>query len=176
MKTISLTADKERIVDEVKQTVGYLAAKTDGDSASQAAAFEREALVEDDSDQLATYYQEALTCVSDAMSHKLDYESESEDGKAHTFVVQVPDTFPDALLQTTKNVLHNYMVAYVCNKWLTLVHSEDAEKAQAQADAMLAGLHSLARTKKIPAIGLQDEVEVSAADALEVSAADALEG
>lgn len=157
MKTISISTDKSRIVNEVKTTVAYLAAKSDGDSAAQAAIFERAALIEEDQDQLMTYYTEALTCVADAMAHKLEYESESEDGSAHTFVVQVPDTYPDALLQTTKNVLHNYMVAYICYKWLSLVHSADAEASQTQAQAMLSGLQSLARTKKIPSIGLQDD-------------------
>lgn len=109
---VTITLDKNKVMEEVYKITGYTGAKTDGE------VMDKISSTEDDLRLLDSYYNEAVGSLSEIIANfGAVINSEVK--------LALPVNWDASAKNSVETNLANYLVNYVCVKWFNLTKKDD---------------------------------------------------
>ncbi len=145
MKTVTITADRTAIFDQVARTTGYAGAKQlDRDEH----AYERLSTTKADDDLLVQFWNESRGCLCHALRRLI--EAEGMEGADYRLDLNLSEAFDEGLLPSVATDLDAYFVNDITSKWLTLVDKDRAADYATAASHIIADIQRKLLCKKAP--------------------------
>lgn len=148
-KTIVIMFPFESIFNRVKEETSYIAERTydtDGKLKYEELVFDEEYI-----DKFLELFQDAQANITQSCSaYLIDNEDEAyvvndvdhQDEKDFMLTLFVPKDFKSTLVKTVNSQIRQYLVAYVCYRWLETKLTKQAEIFLGRADETLADIVS----------------------------------
>lgn len=145
MKTVTITADRTAIFDQVARTTGYAGAKQiDRDEH----AYERISTTKADEDLLAQFWHESRGCLCHALRRLI--EAEGMEGEIYRLDLTLSEAFDEGLLPSVATDLDTYFVNDITSKWLALVDMDSATDYATAASRIIAEIQRKLLCKRPP--------------------------
>jgi hypothetical protein len=146
MKQVTLTVNKGLVYNEVAKTTAYTGAKqlTDDDKEAYKRIFTTNA----DQLMLERYFIEASNALTKEISPYLHIvsshpASNGVDDKDYVIVIEIADTWPDALKDATEGTMFSFFVNYIVSMWYLLQKKAEASDYMAIATELKSSMTSL---------------------------------
>lgn len=164
---ITLSVDKNRVMEEVAVTTAYTGGKMEGDEN----ALDRISTVDEDEKHLERFWEECRADLcqeliglvvyegtrrnkpnqgGDAGSDNNDADGTEPEVSEYELVLDVSRSFDDALLPSMKLSLLNYFVHGIAAKWYVYTNKQEAGEYADKASTILDDIHRKAVYKKRP--------------------------
>lgn len=145
MKTVTLTADRTAIFEQVARTTGYAGAKRlDKDEH----AYERISTTEADDDLLAQFWLQSRGCLCHALRRLI--VAEGLEGSDYRLDLNLSEAFDEGLLPSVASDLEAYFTNDIISKWMMLVDDAKATDHAATAARILADIQRKLLCKRPP--------------------------
>ena len=154
----TITVNKQKVYDEVAKTTAYVGHKMDI-AEGAADPFGKIPTVDEDSEMLDRFFDEAAHSAADTLKEWLAAEPDRTDGV--TFALHLTDNFRTAVLGGMTSSLFSFFVDTICAKWFIMTNKAEAEAytsmATAHMDDVISKLYHRRRPVKpndTPSVGL----------------------
>lgn len=157
---VTLTVRKANVYNEVSKTTSYTGAKKMDEDDK---AYKRIMTKNEDEVQLNRFWDETCTSFCEMMKKFLKSDNAIslsprasigtefvEDMTGHQFVLELSQSFDEALLPSMRQELTSYFVMNITAKWYVLANKAEAQDYAVASAALLEGIHRKACYKKKP--------------------------